>query len=247
MPTAARDGARPRRRSSTARPPRPCSPRSTSTRRTCRRMPSTSRRASATGSWRCAAIPRRAWPSPPRCMTSPRSGPACRCTASGASTPRARRSPPSPSASTPARRCRPRCARPRRIPILKVKLGTDRDVEILRALREVTDREIRVDANCAWTARQAIAHAPGARGVRRHGARAAGGAHRSRRLRAHPRARQHADHRRRELQDGRRHPGAGGQGGRHQHQARQVRQPARGDPHGGGGPYPSPAGHARAA
>lgn len=45
-------------------------------------------------------------------------------------------------------------------PILKVKLGTDRDVEILRALREVTDREIRVDANCAWTARQAIAMLP---------------------------------------------------------------------------------------
>ena len=38
-------------------------------------------------------------------------------------------------------------------PILKVKLGTDRDVEILQALREVTDREIRVDANCGWTAR----------------------------------------------------------------------------------------------
>ena len=45
-------------------------------------------------------------------------------------------------------------------PILKVKLGTDRDVEILRALREVTEREIRVDANCAWTARQAIAMLP---------------------------------------------------------------------------------------
>jgi L-Ala-D/L-Glu epimerase len=41
-------------------------------------------------------------------------------------------------------------------PILKVKLGTDRDLEILQALREVTDREIRVDANCAWTAREAI-------------------------------------------------------------------------------------------
>lgn len=45
-------------------------------------------------------------------------------------------------------------------PILKVKLGTDRDVEILRALREVTDREIRVDANCAWTAQQAIGMLP---------------------------------------------------------------------------------------
>ncbi len=45
-------------------------------------------------------------------------------------------------------------------PILKVKLGTDRDVEILRTLRDATDREIRVDANCAWTVRQAIGMLP---------------------------------------------------------------------------------------
>lgn len=45
-------------------------------------------------------------------------------------------------------------------PILKVKLGTDHDVEILRTLRDATDREIRVDANCAWTARQAIQMLP---------------------------------------------------------------------------------------
>jgi L-Ala-D/L-Glu epimerase len=45
-------------------------------------------------------------------------------------------------------------------PILKVKLGTDRDAAILKGLREVTDREIRVDANCAWTARQGIAMLP---------------------------------------------------------------------------------------
>lgn len=45
-------------------------------------------------------------------------------------------------------------------PILKVKLGTDRDVEILSTLRDATDREIRVDANCAWTARQAIQMLP---------------------------------------------------------------------------------------
>ena len=71
-------------------------------------------------------------------------------------------------------------------PILKVKLGTDRDVEILRALREVTDREIRVDANCAWTARQAIRMLPGAGGVRRHRAGTAGGSRRSRRIRHCP-------------------------------------------------------------
>jgi L-Ala-D/L-Glu epimerase / N-acetyl-D-glutamate racemase len=41
-------------------------------------------------------------------------------------------------------------------PILKVKLGTDRDLEILRAIREATDKEIRVDANCGWTLKGAI-------------------------------------------------------------------------------------------
>ena len=45
-------------------------------------------------------------------------------------------------------------------PILKVKLGTDRDVEILRAIREATDKEIRVDANCGWTVKQAIRMLP---------------------------------------------------------------------------------------
>ncbi len=45
-------------------------------------------------------------------------------------------------------------------PILKVKLGTDRDREILRALREATDKEIRVDANGGWTLKQAIAMLP---------------------------------------------------------------------------------------
>jgi L-alanine-DL-glutamate epimerase-like enolase superfamily enzyme len=41
-------------------------------------------------------------------------------------------------------------------PILKVKLGTDRDIEILRAIRDATDKELRVDANCGWTVKQAI-------------------------------------------------------------------------------------------
>lgn len=36
-------------------------------------------------------------------------------------------------------------------PILKVKLGTDHDLEIVAALREVTRAELRVDANTAWT------------------------------------------------------------------------------------------------
>ena len=41
-------------------------------------------------------------------------------------------------------------------PILKVKVGGPGDVEMVRALREVTDAVIRVDANGAWTAREAI-------------------------------------------------------------------------------------------
>lgn len=36
-------------------------------------------------------------------------------------------------------------------PIYKVKLGTDRDCAIIKALREVTDKPIRVDANEGWT------------------------------------------------------------------------------------------------
>lgn len=45
-------------------------------------------------------------------------------------------------------------------PILKIKLGTDRDREILQAIRDVTDRELRVDANCGWTVKQAIRMLP---------------------------------------------------------------------------------------
>lgn len=36
-------------------------------------------------------------------------------------------------------------------PILKVKLGTDRDRKIIKAIREITDKPIRVDANEGWT------------------------------------------------------------------------------------------------
>ena len=45
-------------------------------------------------------------------------------------------------------------------PILKVKLGTDRDVEILQAIRDATDKEIRVDANCGWTVKRTIRMLP---------------------------------------------------------------------------------------
>jgi L-Ala-D/L-Glu epimerase len=45
-------------------------------------------------------------------------------------------------------------------PIYKIKLGTDQDVEIVRALRQHTDATFRVDANCGWTAEQTIDYAP---------------------------------------------------------------------------------------
>lgn len=44
-------------------------------------------------------------------------------------------------------------------PIYKIKLGTDRDIEIVRALRKVTNAVFRVDANCAWTPEQTIENA----------------------------------------------------------------------------------------
>jgi len=45
-------------------------------------------------------------------------------------------------------------------PILKVKLGSDDDMTILRTMREATNRELRVDANCGWTPAHAISMLP---------------------------------------------------------------------------------------
>lgn len=45
-------------------------------------------------------------------------------------------------------------------PLLKIKLGTDEDLAIVRELRQHTDAIFRVDANCGWTAEQTIALAP---------------------------------------------------------------------------------------
>jgi len=41
-------------------------------------------------------------------------------------------------------------------PILKIKVGTGHDLEIVRAIREATDATLRVDANAAWTPKEAI-------------------------------------------------------------------------------------------
>jgi len=41
-------------------------------------------------------------------------------------------------------------------PILKVKVGTKNDLAIIEAIREVSSATIRVDANAAWTPKEAI-------------------------------------------------------------------------------------------
>lgn len=45
-------------------------------------------------------------------------------------------------------------------PLYKVKLGTDHDLDIIKALRKETDAGFRVDANTGWTAEQTINLAP---------------------------------------------------------------------------------------
>jgi L-alanine-DL-glutamate epimerase-like enolase superfamily enzyme len=45
-------------------------------------------------------------------------------------------------------------------PLLKIKVGTPDDEAILRAVREATDRPLRVDANAGWTAKQALSRLP---------------------------------------------------------------------------------------
>ena len=52
---------------------------------------------------------------------------------------------------------RQRVADAAQYPILKVKLGTDRDLEIIRVIREAApDKRLRVDANAAWTPAEAV-------------------------------------------------------------------------------------------
>ena len=45
-------------------------------------------------------------------------------------------------------------------PVYKIKLGTENDIAIVKALREHTDAIFRIDANCAWTAEETIHNAP---------------------------------------------------------------------------------------
>lgn len=44
-------------------------------------------------------------------------------------------------------------------PIYKIKLGSDRDIEIITELRKHTEAIFRVDANCGWTAEETISNA----------------------------------------------------------------------------------------
>jgi len=45
-------------------------------------------------------------------------------------------------------------------PVLKIKLGTDRDEAILKTIRDATDKPIRVDANAAWDQAKALRMLP---------------------------------------------------------------------------------------
>src|SRR5205823_9588701 len=57
-------------------------------------------------------------------------------------------------------RMRQKVAEAASYPILKIKLGTERDEEILRTIRDATDKPIRVDANAGWTRERALAMLP---------------------------------------------------------------------------------------
>ncbi|MEO5798289.1 MAG: dipeptide epimerase [Gemmatimonadales bacterium] len=45
-------------------------------------------------------------------------------------------------------------------PILKIKLGSANDLELLQTIRGATSKELRVDANCGWTPAQAVRMLP---------------------------------------------------------------------------------------
>lgn len=58
--------------------------------------------------------------------------------------------------ASPADMAERAAAAAREFPILKVKLGAEADLDTIRAIRDVTDATIRVDANAAWTPKDAI-------------------------------------------------------------------------------------------
>jgi L-Ala-D/L-Glu epimerase / N-acetyl-D-glutamate racemase len=56
----------------------------------------------------------------------------------------------------PAVMAKQAAAAAKQYPTLKIKVGTGRDLEIVRAIRGATDATLRVDANAAWTAKEAV-------------------------------------------------------------------------------------------
>ena len=50
-------------------------------------------------------------------------------------------------------------------PVYKIKLGTDRDIEIVRRLRQQTDAAFRVDANCGWNVEESLQNAEALRSL----------------------------------------------------------------------------------
>ena len=130
-------------------------------------------------------------------------------------------------------------------PILKIKLGSDRDLEILQTIRDATDREIRVDANCGWTVKQAIRMLPV---LREFGVTVLEQPLPPDQLDGLGQIRRHADIpliADESCETRCRHSPAGRQGGRDQHQAGQVRQSPGGAPDDRRGPGPRDDGHGR--
>lgn len=56
----------------------------------------------------------------------------------------------------PAEMARKAAEAARTYPILKIKVGASHDLDTVRAIRDVTDATLRVDANAAWTPKEAI-------------------------------------------------------------------------------------------
>lgn len=108
-------------------------------------------------------------------------------------------------------------------PVYKIKLGTPQDLEIVGRLRHHSDAVFRVDANCAWTADEALRDAgvEASRGGIHRTAAAAGGL--GRHAATVPPVGS-ADHRRRELPDRAGRRSLRGVFPRGQRQARQVRR-----------------------
>ena len=107
--------------------------------------------------------------------------------------------------------------------ILKVKLGTPQDQQIVEALREeVPQAKLRVDANAAWSRAAGPADAGGAGSAGRGTARAAAGGGRPGGARGAAGVRAAADHRRREPAPRFRRAPAGRRFRRHQPQDRQA-------------------------